>query len=87
MTMNVENGTKIINMKRNDCVLPCTKRKRLNLCFLQATVVDTKFIGNVSVNNNDKNNPNLPAWDYNYFNDEVCHLGGTKLLANVKHLE
>ena len=86
MTMDVENGTKIINMQRNDSLFSFTERKRPNLCFLEATVVDTKFIGSVSTNDNIKSTRNLPSWDYNDFHDKVGHLGDVKLRAYSKYL-
>ena len=33
MTMDVKNGTKIINMQRNDSLFSFNERKRPNLCF------------------------------------------------------
>ena len=49
-------------------------------------MVDTKFIGSVSTNDNVKSNLNLPSWDYNDFHDKVGHLGDAKLSSYAKYL-
>ena len=51
-TIDVKNGTKIINMQPNNSLYSFVGRKKPNLCFLEATVVDTKFIWSVINNDN-----------------------------------
>ena len=86
MTVDVMNGTKIINMQRNDSLFFFTKRKRPNHCFLEANVEGTKFIGSVSTYKNIKINRNIPSWNYNDFHDKLGHLRDVKRRAYTKYL-
>ena len=85
MKIGIKETKKIIQITKDNSRLVFIEGPAKNLCYLNATVIETKLITHVKDNNTPTNKPSsilkkpLKSWEINYFHDRFGHHGEERL--------